>query len=215
MEKKKNNNLLIIGGIILVIVVLVIILFMTMGNNKEEVPNNNNQNNNSENNNQNDNENNNNENNNETGNNENNNNSNNTPSNMRNVTIGDLSFSITKEFKNSGKNSDVYQMYNYMTDTDFCMITVNKKSINGNIAPKNYFKSYMSVSDDNLNDIKTEKINNITWNKVIINGYAENADYYYVYMDKNTAYDIHFMIYSGKDKCDKFFNDIKSTLKLK
>ena len=28
-------------------------------------------------------------------------NSNNTPSNMRNITIGDLSFSITKEFKNS------------------------------------------------------------------------------------------------------------------
>lgn len=213
MENKKGNkNLLIVGGIILVIIVLVIILFMTSGSDKEDNSNK------VENNNSNNTENNNNENNNENNSNENsnsNNNSNNTPSNMRNVTIGDLSFSITKEFKNSSENSDVYQMYNYMVDNDFCMITVNKKEVNGNIIPKNYFKSYMNLADNNLNDIKTEKINNITWNKVVVKGYGDITDYYYVYMNKNTAYDIHFMIYSGKDKCDKFFNDIKSTLKVK
>ena len=203
MENKKDNkNLFVIGGIILVVVVLGVVLFMTMSNDKE---NNSKKN---ENSNSNNTENNNNETNNE-------NNTNTTPSNMRNVTIGELSFSITKDFKNSGKNSDVYQMYNYMTDTDFCMITVNKKEISGNVEAKNYFKNYMSVNEDNLKDIKSEKINNITWNKVIVNGYAENADYYYVYINKDTAYDIHFMIYSGTDKCDKYFNDIKSTLKIK
>lgn len=213
MENKKGNkNLLIVGGIILVVVVLVVILFMTMGNDKEDNSKKN-ENNNSSNTENNNNENNDNQNNNNETNNE--NNTNTTPSNMRNVTIGDLSFSITKEFKNSSENSDIYQMYNYMVDNDFCMITVNKKEVNGNIAPKNYFKSYMNLADNNLNDIKTEKINNFTWNKVVVNGYGDNTDYYYVYMNKNTAYDIHFMIYSGKDKCDKYFNDIKSTLKIK
>lgn len=200
MENKKGNkNLLIVGGIILFIIVLVIVLFITMGGDKEDNSNKleNNNSSNSENNNNG------------------NNNSNNTSSNMRSVAIGDLSFSITKEFKNSSENNDSYQMYNYMVDNDFCMITVNKQEVNSKVSPKSYFKGYMDLNDNNLNDIKTEKINNTTWNKVVVNGYGDNTDYYYVYMNKNTAYDIHFMIYSGKDKCDKFFSDIKSTLKVK
>ena len=130
------------------------------------------------------------------------------------VTFGDLNLTLPSQFNKDDANSDENSLFHDYTSEDMkngCMIHLFKSEYISDDLNKTIKEGLLN--SDNFN-YTTKDINGKNWSVGSVIQSEKQKNYYYAINYNNNLYKISYDDFGSGDLCEKYLNDIETSLKL-
>lgn len=130
--------------------------------------------------------------------------------------FNNLSLTLPTNFKEGDYNSDYYESYSILSDTDYCRLSLIKSYSSAYDTPKEYLeKNVYSSASDKVSNIEEEQINGNTWNTLSVEK-TSNTIYNYATTNNDEIYIVEFVIYDDETNiCSTAHSEIINSLNFK